>query len=116
PARPSGKAPAPKAVSRRADETSPLQAPSLGSGKESAPHPSIDLFSADALGRGLAIPGGTAGQQDGGALDGNTPAQERARVSARVEADIGDTQAQARVRNGMIDPWFRRMAGLFTEA
>lgn len=83
---------------------------------ESARSPAVDLFDADALARGLTLPRQTGPSGRGDAGDGNSPAEERARVSGRIESDIEDTQAQARVRNGLVDPWFRRMAGRFQEA
>lgn len=83
---------------------------------ESARSPAIDLFDADALAGGLTLPHQTGPAGRGDAGDGNSPAEERARVSGRIESDIEDSQAQARVRNGLVDPWFRKMAGRFKEA
>lgn len=91
-------------------------APSPHAEVGSGPLPGIDLFDPEALAGSLVIPNGEAGRTEAGALDGHSSAQEKARVTARVEGDIEETQAQARVRNGLVDPWFRRMAGRFRAA
>ena len=43
-------------------------------------------------------------------------AEERARVSGRVERFVEDQQAQLRVANGLIDPYFSRLRGALEKA
>lgn len=81
-----------------------------------APPREVDLFDSHALEgsvREWAQGLGTSPDQGGAGED--TPQREHARVSGRVDGELEDTQATSRVRNGMVDPYFGKLAGGFRQ-
>src|SRR4051812_45373772 len=73
----------------------------------------VKLFDSAALGQRLGQSPFAPGHDTGFTVNdgsGNSPAEERARVTERIEHDVTERHASDRVEHGLVDPYFRELA------